>query len=184
ALARTVQELRQARVEAAAVGGLPLAGRDLQDLLARVESCFEQAAAADRAQMVGVAARALRDAPPADVVVLLDLPLDSAIDRELVDAVVAGAESTLATVPRGEPSHHAIEHLKARGGVVEEIASGGSDDLASLRRYLFNTDEEPPARSLDGSLTFFSAPGEGRECIEIARRILKEARGGVRFDEM
>src|SRR4029453_5181418 len=31
---------------------------------------------------------------------------------------------------------------------------------------------------------FFSAPGEGRECVEIARRILKEARRGVGFDEM
>ena len=184
ALARTVQELRQARIDTAAVGALPLAGRDLADLLARVESCFEQAAAADRAEMVGVAARALRDAPPAEVLVLLDLPLDSSIDRELVDAVVAGARSTLATVPRGEAAQRAIEHLQGRGGVVEEIVSSGNNDLASLRQYLFNTDEQPPARALDGSLTFFSAPGEGRECIEIARRILKEARGGVRFDEM
>ena len=184
ALARTVQELRQARVDVRAVGGLPLAGRDLSDLLARVESCFEQAAAADRAEMVGVAARALRDAPPAEVLVLLDLPLDSAIDRELVDAVVAGARSTLASVPRGEATQRAIEHLQGRGGVVEEIVSAGTNDLASLRQYLFNTGEQPPARALDGSLMFFSAPGEGRECIEIARRILKEARGGVRFDEM
>ncbi|MBW8896147.1 MAG: PD-(D/E)XK nuclease family protein, partial [Acidobacteria bacterium] len=30
----------------------------------------------------------------------------------------------------------------------------------------------------------FSAPGEGRECIEIARRILEEARAGVAFDEI
>jgi RecB family exonuclease len=30
----------------------------------------------------------------------------------------------------------------------------------------------------------FSAPGEGRECVEIARRILDEARVGVRFDEI
>jgi CRISPR/Cas system-associated exonuclease Cas4 (RecB family) len=184
ALARTVQELRQARVDPGSIGGLPLAGRDLADLLQRVESCFEQAAAADRADMVAVAARALRDAPPADVVVLLDLPLDSAIDRALVDAVIAGARSTLATVPRGEPSRQAIDHLQACGGVIEEIVDSGHDDLSSLRRFLFNTTEEPPARSLDGSLTFFSAPGEGRECIEIARRVLKEARRGVRFDEM
>ena len=33
-------------------------------------------------------------------------------------------------------------------------------------------------------LSFFSAPGEGREAVEIARRILREARAGVRFDEM
>src|SRR5215470_2750131 len=30
----------------------------------------------------------------------------------------------------------------------------------------------------------FSAPGEGRESVEIARRILDEARAGTRFDEM
>jgi hypothetical protein len=31
---------------------------------------------------------------------------------------------------------------------------------------------------------FFSAPGEGRECLEIARRIVQEARRGVPFDEI
>src|SRR5207245_7548835 len=31
---------------------------------------------------------------------------------------------------------------------------------------------------------FFSAPGEGREAVEIARRILDEARAGTSFDEM
>src|SRR4029453_15236128 len=30
----------------------------------------------------------------------------------------------------------------------------------------------------------FSAPGEGRECVEVARRILDEARRGVPWDEM
>ena len=33
-------------------------------------------------------------------------------------------------------------------------------------------------------MRLFSAPGEGRECVEIARRILDEVRGGVRFDEI
>src|SRR5690606_24456297 len=28
------------------------------------------------------------------------------------------------------------------------------------------------------------APGEGRECVEIARRILAEVRDGIRFDEI
>ena len=42
----------------------------------------------------------------------------------------------------------------------------------------------PSERKLDGSLEFFSAPGEGREAVEIVRRILREARAGVRFDEI
>ena len=33
-------------------------------------------------------------------------------------------------------------------------------------------------------MVFFSAPGEGREAMEIARYVLDEARRGVRFDEM
>ncbi len=65
------------------------------------------------------------------------------------------------------------------------IAGGDTQgDLACLRRFLFNTEEQPPVRAADGSLEFFSAPGEGRECVEIARRVLAEARNGVRFDEM
>src|SRR5690348_10723102 len=31
---------------------------------------------------------------------------------------------------------------------------------------------------------FFSAPGEGRECVEIARRIHEAARAGTRFDQI
>ncbi|HKE87684.1 MAG TPA: PD-(D/E)XK nuclease family protein [Vicinamibacterales bacterium] len=184
ALARTVQELRLARVDGADVARLPLAGPDLADLLTSVETCFERAAAADRARLLRVAARVLREVPPADVVVLLDLSLDTAADREIVGAVIAAAKTTLATIPYGEASRDALEHLRALGAIVETIDSTGTDDLACLRRYLFNTEEEPLLRQLDGSLTFFSAPGEGRESIEIARRILTEARRGVRFDEI
>ena len=39
-------------------------------------------------------------------------------------------------------------------------------------------------RERAGDVTFFSAPGEAREATEIARRVLEEARRGVRFDEM
>src|SRR5690606_27650509 len=52
-----------------------------------------------------------------------------------------------------------------------------------LRAFLF-ADAAPPERVPDGSLDCFSAPGEGRECVEIARRILREAGRGVPFDEM
>jgi len=64
------------------------------------------------------------------------------------------------------------------------MEEGGVGDLDALRCYLFETELEPPQRTSDGSLEFFSAPGEGRECVEIARRILKEAKRGVAFDQM
>src|SRR5262249_36565838 len=98
--------------------------------------------------------------------------------------VIEGANHTLATLPHGEASHDGLEYFRSLGGAIEVVDEAGRDDLACLRRYLFNTEEEPPVRQLDETLTFFSAPGEGRESIEIARRVLKEARRGVRFDEV
>jgi CRISPR/Cas system-associated exonuclease Cas4 (RecB family) len=42
----------------------------------------------------------------------------------------------------------------------------------------------PRERERSGDVTLFSAPGEGREAVEIVRRILDEAARGVPFDEM
>ena len=56
-------------------------------------------------------------------------------------------------------------------------------DLTALRRNLFAR-REPPGREPTGEVRVFSAPGESRECVEIARRILQEARAGIRFDEI
>ncbi len=41
-----------------------------------------------------------------------------------------------------------------------------------------------PTGEIDESVVLFSAPGEGREAIEIARRLLQEAARGVPFDQM
>src|ERR1700732_2428715 len=45
---------------------------------------------------------------------------------------------------------------------------------------LFRVTQAP---AQDASLDCFSAAGEGLECVEIARRILKLAREGVAFDD-
>src|SRR4029077_20745678 len=44
--------------------------------------------------------------------------------------------------------------------------------------------ERPPERERTGDVVLFSAPGEGREAVEIVRRALDEAERGVPFDEM
>jgi len=69
------------------------------------------------------------------------------------------------------------------GASLESVASPAGTDLGSIQTHLFS-DAPPPERASDGSFEFFSAPGEGRECVEIARRILLEAGRGVGFDEM
>ena len=75
-----------------------------------------------------------------------------------------------------------------------EIAMGGQpdtqpdtapreSDLLHLRQFIFEK-ERPRERARAGDVTLFSAPGEGREAVEIVRRILDEASRGVPFDEM
>jgi CRISPR/Cas system-associated exonuclease Cas4 (RecB family) len=182
ALARTLQELRLAGVRGPQLTPLPLAGPDLADLLDRIDTSFAAASSADRAELFRAAARTIAKAPAAEAVVLLDLPLEHAAERDLITALVGTASSTLATIPSGDVESRA--YLEGIGGMVETGESEGTDDLGCLRRYLFNPDALPQQRELDGSLTMFSAPGEGRESVEIARRILNEARRGRRFDEM
>lgn len=183
ALARTLQELRLAGIPSDRLAGLPLAGADLALFLDRFDLCFRGVAAADRAELLSTAARLLRERVAADVVVLLDVPLEHAADRDLVDALLGGAATALVTVPEGD--REARRHYSRAGYGVEVIAPAPhpAGDLACLRRFLFSR-EAPPERTLDGSLEFFSAPGEGRESVEIARRVLKSAAGGVRFDDM
>ena len=183
ALARTLQELRLAGLPADALAPLPLAGRDLAALLERFEASFAEAASVDRAALFRAAVQAVAvQGRVAEVVVLLDIPMEHAAEREFVAAVIASASAVLATASPGD--RDAVTHFEAMGAVVETVPEAGSNDLAFLRTFLFTTDTQPPARELDGSLQFFSAPGEGRECVEIVRRVLAEARGGIRFDEM
>jgi len=182
ALARTLQELRLAGVQAAALAELPLAGPDLAVLLDRFEGCFGDAGSVDRAGLFRVAAQEVtQHGSGADAIVLLDVPLEYAAEREFVAAVIGSASTALATVSPGD--RDGVGHFEAMGGVAEAAGAENSNDLACLRQFLFN-DQQPPRRELDGSLEFFSAPGEGRECVEIVRRVLAEARRGVRFDEM
>ncbi|HSR54450.1 MAG TPA: hypothetical protein VLV83_26795, partial [Acidobacteriota bacterium] len=60
----------------------------------------------------------------------------------------------------------------------------GRDELDSVRRWIFSPGDIPEPRERAGTVEFFSAPGEGRECVEVARRILIASSQGVPFDQM
>jgi CRISPR/Cas system-associated exonuclease Cas4 (RecB family) len=182
ALARTLQELRLAGVSGHRLSPFAPSGPDLAWLLERYDARFVEAASLDRADLFRTAAKLLRETTPAGFVLLLDIAIEDAAGRELVEALAERATAIAATVPHGDSD--TIEHYSAMGAAIARRSGRGTTDLALLRQFLFNASEEPPRRTLDGSLQFFSAPGEGRECVEIARRILEHARSGVRFDEM
>jgi len=182
ALSRTLQELRLAGITTDAVRGAGPARADLAVLLTRFDESFAAVAAADRADLLHTAARLLGERPVRGAVLLLDVAVNDAAEAALIAALAHGADAVLATVPRGD--RHSSARFARMGATVERADERGTNDLASLRRFLFETGHQPPERTPDGSLELFSAPGEGRECVEIARRILTEARRGVRFDEI
>ena len=106
---------------------------------------------------------------------------ESEIEAQFLWALIQQSPQVLITVPAGDAS--AINHLEKRGVRVPIKEQAEQNDLTQLARYLFSKDP-PPERTRTGELVWFSAPGEGRECLEIARRILNEGARGVRFDEM
>jgi hypothetical protein len=201
ALARTLHELRLAGLTADRLSSHGGATGDMARLLERFESQMRSAGSEDRAALFVTAAERWRSAAaPGGVasssdaaaftlpwigvpVVLLDATLDSRAESDFARALLARAQSALVTIPEGDAG--AITALLALGAPAEPVADPAApdSDLWHLRKYVF-TSERPAERQRQGDVRLFSAPGEGREAVEIARRMLDEAASGVPFDEM
>ena len=186
ALARTLHELRLAGIGPDRLGGSDAATGDIGRLLARVEAELARVGVDDRAALFRRAAAAVRDGRvrwASLPIVLLDVPLDSQSDAGFVEALAGRAPDVLATVPDGDVVTEAV--LAGLGAEFERRPDDAREatDLFHLRRHVFLS-EPPPARDRAGDVRLFSAPGEGREAVEIVRRILDEAEAGVPFDEM
>jgi len=190
ALARTLNELRLARVEASALAPLGARGADLARLLTRFDGRLRASRIADRAALFETATEALREAATIHAgrpLLLLDVELGSPVERDFVRALCAGAPAVLATVPTGdELTLAALAQSASRpasAGAPASSAAAPSNSLERLRVHLFS-ETTPERAELDASVRVFSAPGEARESVEIARYLLDEARAGVPFDQM
>ena len=188
ALARTLHELRLASMAPSDLGeqAVSPATRDIGRLLERVETELGRAAVIDRAELFRLAAEIAAAGTARWVglpVVLLDVPVDSRAERQFVSALIARAPEALATLPAGDDfARGAWNTIGAHTDTRDDPAAADSD-LAHLRRFVFTSDR-PPERARTGDVTLFSAPGEGREAVEIVRRVLDEAARGVAFDDM
>ena len=101
-------------------------------------------------------------------------------EQRLVEAIVSRAPAAFATIPDGDgPTRAALAPL----GEVERIDDVDTSGLGRVREHLFAAATPPRGEPID-AVELFSAPGEGREAVEIARRVLREARRGVPFDRM
>ena len=185
ALSRTLGELRLARAPLGALDRVPPAGPDLARLSEGVALQLEAVGTVDQAALLDAAESALADGvfPAGLPLLLLDISLHSLSHGRFIAALARRAASLLITVPAGDGETRRA--LAQHCGVAVTDLPGAPQDtsLDRLRVGLFSP-EVPAAREPDDTVQLFSAPGEGRECVEIARRVLAEARGGVRFDQM
>lgn len=179
ALSRTLAELRMAGLDSSRLAGHP-ANLDLSQLLERAVEERGKAGAVDYATMLETATAELSAHPEllaGKTVVLLDVAIHSQAEAMFVRAVIGAAPAVIVTAPSGD------RRTLAELGIDVPAWHQGDTALNRLQRYLF-ADETPPAGDSDESVVLFSAPGEGRESIEIARRLLQEAARGTAFDEM
>ena len=171
ALARTLQELR--------LSGARPSSPELAQLLEAYEAELARARLADRAEVFRLALERRQHALLGLPALLVDVAVGSSLERALV-ARISG--QLLATVPRGdEPT---LRHLAVALGVpAQEEPADASFSLGRVQENLFieNVGSQQP---LGDDVAVLSAPGESRECVEIARLLLREAERGVPFDRM
>lgn len=166
ALSRTVQELRLA-------GARP--GGDLGRILDTYETELRRAGLADRAEVFRLALES--DSPLLSLpALLLDVPLRAPVEERFV-ARLAGP--VLAVAPQTD-----ADRIGRALGVSPAMLSEVADtSLARVQQRLFIEGTAPPT-PLGDDVLLLSAPGESRECVEIARLIRREAQRGVPFDRM
>lgn len=192
AAARTIEELRMNGLTAQEISAVNPAGPDLAALLDKVEAELASAGIADRALVFQEAIAAVENNPEfplaARPLVLIDLPVNSVLETRFVAALARRASEVLAVAPFAD--RISIENLeRALGCKAEDIDTTSEDNeststsLQKLKSYLFQN-ESPRSSLLDDTVRITSAPGEARECVEIARQIQTEAAAGIPFDRM
>ena len=184
AAARTLAEIAQAGVSMDRLPPLGQAGADLAALDARVAEDAARSGLSGRGEVLTAAAGAVAksDLCGRRPLVLLDVPLTGPLEAAVVAALLDIASDALVTVPSEDDETR--EHLASLDLRIDDLPDErAAPALSRLGKFLFSS-SAPPLAAADASVQLFSAPGEGRECLEIVRRMLACAADGIRFDEM
>jgi len=192
ALLRTFSELAQAAVDPELVPG------ELAELYRHYQSTLVSLSLTDRAGLLRVAIELARtsSSPPFGIpLCLLDVCPKTHLERLFLTTLLQRAPEVYASVPPNELGselravivEHPTRHRPT--GASSSAATLSSTSPHALRRLqanLFSTNEAQSDANaeIDDSVAILSAPGESREAVEIARRILLEAERGVPFDQM
>jgi len=184
ATASTLSELSAAGVTPSSLEQLGESGPDNAALLRGFEQQMREASVADRTRLLQSALEEVQDGAELakHPLLFLDVPIHSSIEKKFVGALAAASKEVLITCPPGDL--RTIDNLRSLCATESgPIPSPDDSSLARLGFYLFS-EAVPPEGKADDDVVFFSAPGEERECVEIVRRVLSEAKTGIRFDQI
>ncbi len=196
ALAFTLRELREFQVKAPELARAGAPATDLVRLKAAYEAALQQYRLVDEPALWELAREAVRERQHAFVglpLLLLDLSPRNELEAALLSDLVASSPRALATLVAGDETARSLS-MRVFGTEVKDLdpeqgAGQEASRLERLRRWIF-LDPDPGAQGpvtdakTDTSVAFVAAPGEGRECVEIARRIQTLAVEGIPFDRM
>jgi ATP-dependent helicase/nuclease subunit B len=184
ALASSIRELRASGVEPVSLGALGVRGSDLGALLAEYRIQLASAKLADATDVFTIAAESAKAESigiSALPLLLLDVPITSWAERQFIAAWMGNKRDVFATVVHGDS--RTMSALLDLGAEHSTGAARTSTSLDRLQSFVFGSALESSYPE-DGMVQYFSAPGEGRECIEIARRIHEAAATGTPFDQV
>ncbi|BCS35358.1 hypothetical protein TBR22_A45850 [Luteitalea sp. TBR-22] len=190
-LARTLADVRLAGLGASVLDDGTPKGRDLAWLLEGLERTMADLGHADRAQVLSLAAEAVEQgtggAALETPLALVDPPLASRLDVRLAQGLLARSRDALVSSPAGDP--WVMRLLEGCPPALDAIdpadLAGVPAALLRVHGGLFEpSDAAREATPEDDSVDTLSAPGEGRECIEVARTLLTHAERGIPFDRM
>ena len=177
ALAATLSELRMEAIDRRELANSGVAGADLALLLECYEKDLASRSLADYATMCSLAAEVATNSSHRLLglpLLMLDVVPESQGEEKVLSSLAVRANSVFATVLAED--EEGIHKLKALFGVDADRLDRGpaGNSLERLRQSVFST-SIPEKHTLDDSVEFFSAPGEGLECLEIVRRIRRLA---------
>ena len=188
-LARTMAEVRLAGVPASRLDDQTAKGHDLAWLLDAIERAMTDLRHADRAEVLALAAAAVLHDDVPDLVLplaLVDPPLTSRRDVALAQALLARSREPLLTAPTGDPwVRRLLDGQQPWHDEAHESDHASTPDaLRKVQVGLFESAAQVAADEGDTSVECLSAPGEGRECVEIVRVVLAHAERGTPFDRI
>ncbi len=151
ALARTLRDLRLDRVPLSRLKETGRSGADLAKLLEAYQAELRERGFADYPERVELAIENARVMPPVPVIVL-DVDLHTAAERDLLNVLLERAPASLVAAAGEDPT--------------DPVTC-----LQAVRRFALSPDRAP-ARAADPTVGFISASSEALEFVEIARRTL------------